>query len=67
MLVYGVNPTGNPSVDILALISIGFLIYCPVMLIGLYTLELAPKKVTDTAAGLTGLFGYLGGAVAANT
>ncbi|HFF4237626.1 TPA: glycerol-3-phosphate transporter, partial [Vibrio cholerae O1] len=29
-------------------------------------LELAPKKAAGTAAGLTGLFGYLGGAVAAN-
>ncbi len=37
-----------------------------VMLIGLYALELAPKKAAGTAAGLTGLFGYLGGAVAAN-
>ena len=32
------------------------------MLIGLYALELAPKKAAGTAAGLTGLFGYLGGA-----
>jgi OPA family glycerol-3-phosphate transporter-like MFS transporter len=36
------------------------------MLIGLYALELVPKKAAGTAAGLTGLFGYLGGAVAAN-
>lgn len=50
----------------MALIAIGFLIYGPVMLIGLYALELAPKKAAGTAAGLTGLFGYLGGAVAAN-
>jgi OPA family glycerol-3-phosphate transporter-like MFS transporter len=42
------------------------LIYGPVMLIGLYALELVPKKAAGTAAGLTGLFGYLGGAVVAN-
>lgn len=66
VLVYWLNPAGNPTVDMLALISIGFLIYGPVMLIGLYALELAPKKAAGTAAGLTGLFGYLGGAVAAN-
>jgi len=66
VLVYWFNPAGNPTVDMLALISIGFLIYGPVMLIGLYALELAPKKAAGTAAGLTGLFGYLGGAVAAN-
>ncbi len=28
----------------MALVAIGFLIYGPVMLIGLYALELAPKK-----------------------
>jgi len=36
------------------------------MLIGLHALELVPKKAAGTAAGLTGLFGYLGGAVVAN-
>ena len=36
------------------------------MLIGLQALELVPKKAAGTAAGLTGLFGYLGGAVVAN-
>lgn len=66
VLVYWYNPAGNPGVDMAALIAIGFLIYGPVMLIGLYALELVPKKAAGTAAGLTGLFGYLGGAVAAN-
>ncbi|NMS52449.1 MFS transporter, partial [Vibrio parahaemolyticus] len=66
VMVYWFNPAGNPTVDMMALIAIGFLIYGPVMLIGLYALELAPKKAAGTAAGLTGLFGYLGGAVAAN-
>jgi OPA family glycerol-3-phosphate transporter-like MFS transporter len=65
-IVYWLNPAGNPTVDMIALISIGFLIYGPVMLIGLYALELAPKKAAGTAAGFTGLFGYLGGTVAAN-
>jgi OPA family glycerol-3-phosphate transporter-like MFS transporter len=36
------------------------------MLIGLQALELAPKKAAGTAAGFTGLFGYLGGSVAAS-
>lgn len=65
-LVYWKNPAGNPTIDMIALIAIGFLIYGPVMLIGLYALELAPKKAAGTAAGFTGLFGYLGGTVAAN-
>ena len=66
LLVYWFNPPGNPGIDMLALIAIGFLIYGPVMLIGLHALELVPKKAAGTAAGLTGLFGYLGGAVVAN-
>ncbi|MCF2948982.1 glycerol-3-phosphate transporter [Paraglaciecola aquimarina] len=66
ILIYWFNPAGNPYIDIAALMAIGFLIYGPVMLIGLFALELVPKKAAGTAAGLTGLFGYLGGAVIAN-
>ncbi len=54
------QPGGNPGVDLAALVCIGFLIYGPVMLIGLQALELVPKKAAGTAAGFTGLFGYLG-------
>jgi len=50
----------------IALICIGFLIYGPVMLIGVHALDLVPKKAAGTAAGLTGLFGYMGGALFAN-
>lgn len=65
-VVYWINPAGNPGVDMACMIIIGFLIYGPVMLIGLHALELAPKKAAGTAAGFTGLFGYLGGSVAAS-
>ncbi len=65
-LVYWLNPAGNPWIDNLALIAVGFLIYGPVMLIGVQALDLVPKKAAGTAAGLTGLFGYLGGALMAN-
>jgi OPA family glycerol-3-phosphate transporter-like MFS transporter len=64
--VYWINPAGRPAVDMAALMAIGFLIYGPVMLIGLHALDLVPKKAAGTAAGLTGLFGYFGGAFAAN-
>lgn len=43
-IVYWMNPAGNPNVDMACMIIIGFLIYGPVMLIGLHALELAPKK-----------------------
>ena len=66
LMIYWFNPPNNPMVDIAALILIGFFIYGPVMLIGLHALDCVPKKAAGTAAGLTGLFGYLGGAVAAN-
>lgn len=66
VLVYWVNPAGYPVIDMAALVAVGFLIYGPVMLIGLHALELVPKKAAGTAAGFTGLFGYLGGSVAAN-
>ncbi|MGC3710839.1 glycerol-3-phosphate transporter, partial [Pseudomonas aeruginosa] len=38
-LIYWLNPAGNPAFDMAALIMIGFLIYGPVMLIGLQALE----------------------------
>ncbi|MBY7141623.1 glycerol-3-phosphate transporter [Virgibacillus sp. NKC19-3] len=66
VLVYWFNPAGNPMIDNIALIAIGFLIYGPVMLIGLQALDYVPKKAAGTAAGLTGLFGYLFGSLSAN-
>lgn len=66
VVVYWFNPAGNPGLDVAMLIAVGFFIYGPVMLIGLFALDLAPKKAAGTAAGFTGLFGYVGGAVSAN-
>ncbi len=66
VIVYWKNPAGNPMIDNMALVAIGFLIYGPVMLIGVQALDLVPKNAAGTAAGFTGLFGYLGGALTAN-
>ena len=66
VIVYWLNPAGHPRVDIAMLIGIGFFVYGPVMLIGVHALDLAPKKAAGTAAGFTGLFGYVGGAVGAS-
>lgn len=66
VIVYWKNPPGNIWIDNAALVAIGFLIYGPVMLIGVQALDLVPKKAAGTAAGLTGLFGYMGGALFAN-
>ncbi len=51
-IVYWMNPAGNPNVDMACMIIIGFLIYGPVMLIGLHALELAPKKSGGYGGGL---------------
>jgi len=66
VIAYWLNPLTNPIADYLILIALGFLIYGPVMLIGLFALDLVAKKAAGTAAGLTGLFGYLGGGMVAN-
>lgn len=56
----------NMSTINIAIASAGALIYGPVMLIGVAALDYVPKKAAGTAAGLTGLFGYVGGSVAAS-
>lgn len=66
VVVYWQNPPGNPNLDMAMLIGIGFFIYGPIMMIGVQALDLVPKKAAGTAAGFTGLFGYVGGAVGAN-
>lgn len=65
VLVYWFNPPGNWIVDSMSLFAIGFLIYGPVMLIGVGAVDMVPKKAAGTAAGFTGLLGYVGGAVVA--
>jgi OPA family glycerol-3-phosphate transporter-like MFS transporter len=65
ILFYWFLPPGNKWLIYASLAAIGFLIYGPVMMIGLHALELVPKKAAGTAAGLTGLFGYLFGTMSA--
>lgn len=65
--VYVYWDSASAAVTNVAMAAIGFLIYGPVMLIGVSALDLVPKKAAGTAAGFTGLFGYLlGSAVFAN-
>ncbi|OOR98428.1 glycerol-3-phosphate transporter [Haemophilus paracuniculus] len=65
IIVYWKNPAGNPLIDNICLVAIGFLIYGPVMMIGLQAADLVPRVATGTATGLTGLFGYLLGSASA--
>lgn len=66
VLSYWLAPTDNKWLINISLWTIGFLIYGPVMLIGVQALDLVPKKAAGTAAGLTGLFGYFIGDLLAN-
>jgi OPA family glycerol-3-phosphate transporter-like MFS transporter len=67
LLLYWFNAKGPLWIDIAALITIGFLIYGPIMIIGLHALDLVPKKAAGTAAGFTGFFGYVFGSSIAGT
>jgi OPA family glycerol-3-phosphate transporter-like MFS transporter len=67
VVVYWLNAKGPLWIDYAALIAIGFLIYGPIMIIGLQSLDLVPKKAAGTAAGFTGLFGYVFGSAIAGT
>lgn len=61
VVAYGLNRNGPLWIDNTCLFIIGFLIYGPIMLIGLHALDLVPKKAAGTAAGFTGFFGYVFG------
>ena len=66
--VYWLAPAGVPLwVPLVTVTVIGGLIYGPVMLIGLQALDLSPRQVAGTAAGFTGLFGYVLGATMASS
>jgi OPA family glycerol-3-phosphate transporter-like MFS transporter len=67
VVVYWMNINGPLWIDYAALIAIGFLIYGPIMIIGLHALDLVPKKAAGTAAGFTGFFGYVFGSAIAGT
>ena len=67
LIVYGLNRNGPLWIDIAALMTIGFFIYGPIMLIGLQALDMVPKKAAGTAAGFTGFFGYVFGSAFAGT
>jgi len=67
VIVYWLNLEGPLWIDYAALIAIGFLIYGPIMMIGLHALDLVPKKAAGTAAGFTGFFGYVFGSAIAGT
>ena len=67
VVAYWFNAKGPLWIDYVALSAIGALIYGPIMLIGLQSLDLVPKKAAGTAAGFTGFFGYAFGSAIAGS
>jgi OPA family glycerol-3-phosphate transporter-like MFS transporter len=67
VVAYWLNLKGPLWIDYVALFSIGFLIYGPIMIIGLHALDLVPKQAAGTAAGFTGFFGYVFGSAIAGS
>ncbi len=67
VIYWQLPPTAPMGLFYLFIAIIGGLIYGPVMLIGLQAIDLSPRNVAGTAAGFTGLFGYLLGATLASS
>ncbi len=57
------TPPGMLWLDMCLFGLIGFLVYVPVMFLGVMSLDLTTKKAVGTAAGFVGMFGYVGGRV----
>jgi len=56
-------PAGYPVIDGVSLAIIGFWIYGPQFLVGVFVTDFASRKAAATAIGLTGIFGYAGAAI----
>jgi len=57
------TPPGMLWLDMCLFGLVGFLVYVPVMFLGVMSLDLTTKKAVGTAAGFVGCFGNLGGRV----
>jgi sugar phosphate permease len=58
-----VIPPGHPYWHGLSFALVGFLIYGPQFLVGVFVTDLASSKAAATAIGVTGVFGYAGAAL----
>jgi len=60
VFVYWTN-MDNKLIDSIALVSIGFIIYGPVLLINVHALDVSSKNAAGATTGFTGFFGYFFG------
>lgn len=56
------TPAGYPTIDLLLLVTIGFFVYGPQVLVGVAAADFSSKKAVGAATGLTGTAGYMGAA-----
>ena len=56
-------PAGHPHLHGLSFALLGFLIYGPQFLVGVFVTDIASSKAAATAIGVTGIFGYAGAAL----
>jgi sugar phosphate permease len=64
LLLFYYVPAGNPYLAAGAMGLIGFAVYAPQFLVGVFAADLATRKAAATAIGVTGVFGYAGSFVA---
>ncbi len=60
ILLFWLNPPGQPVLDFVGLGLVGFFVYGPQMLVGVSAADLAGKHAAATATGFTGWLGYFG-------
>ena len=60
LYAFWIAPPGRPLLYIVLLGTCGFLVYGPLMLVSVAAISFAGKKAAATAAGFTGLWGYIG-------
>jgi len=63
LIYFWIIPAGNPLLDSVALVCVGFFVYGPQVLVGVAAADYASKKAVGAATGLTGTLGYLGSAL----
>jgi glycerol-3-phosphate transporter len=60
LYLFWVSPPGQPLLYTVLLGISGFLVYGPLMLVSVAAINFSGKKAAATAAGFTGLLGYIG-------
>lgn len=64
VLFFWTMPVNEPWMDSAAMFLLGFSVFGPQMMIGMFAAELAFKKAVSSSSGFVGTFAYMGAAVA---